>query len=172
MAAKSTSICSGVPMVMRTYSKSRSMAGARLGFALGSEALLRDLETIRFSTNPYNLNRLTLLLGEAAVADDAYYMENCKKIAATRERAAARLKELGFTLTPSQANFLFASHPAVSGETLYSTLKAQGVLVRHFKKPRISEYVRITIGTPEQMEVLFAAIEDILKGDAACAPQR
>ena len=67
----------------------------------------------RFSTNPYNLNRLTLLLGEAAVADDAYYMENCKKIAATRERAAARLKELGFTLTPSQANFLFASHPAV-----------------------------------------------------------
>jgi len=99
-------------------------------------------------------------------------MENCKKIAATRERAAARLKELGFTLTPSQANFLFASHPAVSGETLYSTLKAQGVLVRHFKKPRISEYVRITIGTPEQMEVLFAAIEDILKGDAACAPQR
>lgn len=159
-------------LVVRTYSKSRSMAGARLGFALGSEALIRDLETIRFSTNPYNLNRLTLLLGEAAVADDAYYMENCKKIAATRERAAARLKELGFTLTPSQANFLFASHPAVSGETLYSALKAQGVLVRHFKKPRISEYVRITIGTPEQMEVLFAAIEDILKGDAACAPQR
>ena len=159
-------------LVVRTYSKSRSMAGARLGFALGSEALIGDLETIRFSTNPYNLNRLTLLLGEAAVADDAYYMENCKKIAATRERTAARLKELGFTLAPSQANFLFASHPAVSGETLYSALKLRGVLVRHFKKPRISEYVRITIGTPEQMEVLFAAIEDILKGDTACAPQR
>ncbi len=158
-------------LIVRTYSKSRSMAGARLGFAIGSEALIRDLETIRFSTNPYNLDRLTLLLGEAAVADDAYYMENCKRIAQTRESAAERLKALGFSLTPSQANFLFARHPAVPGAALYQGLKARGVLVRHFGKPRIADYVRITIGTPEQMETLFTAIEDILKGGAPCATQ-
>lgn len=158
-------------LIVRTYSKSRSMAGARLGFALGSEALIRDLETIRFSTNPYNLNRLTLLLGEAAIADDAYYAENCEKIAQTREATAARLQALGFTLTPSMANFLFAKHPAISGEALYRGLKARGVLVRHFEKPRIADYVRITIGTPEQMDALFTAVEDILKGDAPCAAQ-
>lgn len=158
-------------LIVRTYSKSRSMAGARLGFAFGSGALIADLETIRFSTNPYNLNRLTLLLGEAAVVDDAYYAQNCRRIAATRESAAARLTSLGFTLTESKANFLFARHPAIPGEALYSGLKARGVLVRHFNKPRIAEYVRITIGTPEQMEALYAAIEDILKGGAPCAKQ-
>lgn len=158
-------------LIARTYSKSRSMAGARLGFAFGSEALIADLETIRFSTNPYNLNRLTLLLGEAAIADDAYYAQNCTRIAATRESAAARLAALGFMLTESKANFLFARHPAIPGEALYSALKARGVLVRHFNKPRIAEYVRITIGTPEQMEALYAAIEDILKGGAPCAKQ-
>ncbi len=149
-------------LVVRTYSKSRSMAGMRVGFAIGSAALIRDLETIRFSTNPYNLDRLALLLGEAALEDDAYYMENCGKIAATREAVAARLRALGFTLTPSKANFLFTKHPAIPGERLYLMLKARGVLVRHFSKGRIADYIRVTIGTPEQMETFLAAAEAIL----------
>lgn len=102
-------------LIVRTYSKSRSMAGARLGFAIGSEALIRDLETIRFSTNPYNLDRLTLLLGETAVADDAYYMKNCKRIAQTREGAAERLKALGFMLTPSQGKLPVCKAPGRAG---------------------------------------------------------
>ena len=161
-------------LVARTYSKSRSMAGMRLGFGIGSEALINDLETIRFSTNPYNLDRLALLLGEAAIADDAYYMENCARIAATREAAAARLKGMGFQLTPSKANFLFAKHPDLPGCALYSALKERGILVRHFSKPRISDYVRITVGTPEQMEALFKATEAILKetkGGTPCVQQ-
>lgn len=153
-------------LIVRTYSKSRSMAGARLGFAFASAAVIRDLDTIRFSTNPYNLDRLALILGEAAVKDDAYYKANCEKIAATRESAAKRLEEMGFIMTPSTANFLFAEHPAVSGEALYLGLKARGVLVRHFKKARIENRLRISVGTPEQMETLFAAIADILNETA------
>ncbi|MBE5785323.1 MAG: histidinol-phosphate transaminase [Clostridiales bacterium] len=153
-------------LIIRTYSKSRSMAGARLGFAFGSPEIIADLETIRYSTNPYNLDRLALLLGEAAVKDDGYYKRNCEKIAATRAAAEKRLKEMGFTMTPSTTNFLFVKHPAVSGETLYLGLKERGVLVRHFNKPLIQDYLRITVGTPEQMETLFAAIADMLSKTA------
>ncbi|MBQ7112651.1 MAG: histidinol-phosphate transaminase [Clostridia bacterium] len=153
-------------LIVRTYSKSRSMAGARLGFAFGSREIIADLETIRYSTNPYNLDRLALLLGEAAVKDDGYYKANCEKIAATREASAKRLMEMGFTMTPSTANFLFVKHPSVSGGALYSGLKERGVLVRHFNKPLIRDYLRITVGTPEQMEILFFALADILSQTA------
>ena len=150
-------------LVVGTYSKSRSMAGARLGFAFGNRELVADLEKIKFSTNPYNINRLTLLAGKAAVLDNDYYMENCKRIVETRAFTAEALEALGFTVTDSKANFIFAKSDSVSGETLYKELKKKGILVRHFSSPGICEYNRITIGTKEQMQALVDAVADILK---------
>lgn len=150
-------------LVVQTYSKSRSMAGARLGFAIGSKALIDDLNKIKYSTNPYNINRLTLAAGEAAIDDNDYYMENCRKIISDREYSMKRLSQLGFEYTDSKANFIFAKSDKISGEELYKKLKSSGVLVRHFSAPIISDYVRITVGTREQMDRLFKEIEKILK---------
>ena len=149
-------------LVTGTFSKSRSMAGARLGFGVACSELICDLNTVRYSTNPYNINRMTMAAGLGAVEDEAYTGENCKTIVENREFAAAELKKLGFEMTESKANFLFARHPLVSGEKLYLELKKRGVLVRYFAKPRISDYLRITVGTKEQMEVLLDKIKEIL----------
>ena len=151
-------------LVTRTFSKSRCLAGGRLGYAFASPALIADLEKIKYSTNPYNVNRLTLLLGEVTMAHNDYYAELCGKIIRTREWTAAALKALGFTVLPSSANFLFARTPAIDGGTLYAQLKQRGILVRHFTNPRICQFNRITIGTPEQMETFIATIKDILGG--------
>ena len=150
-------------LVVRTFSKSRSMAGARLGFGVGDPALIKDLHTMRYSTNPYNVNRLTLAAGCASLDHDAYNMENCRKIAETREKAASALRELGFFVTNSKANFLFAKHEKIGGEELYLKLKERGILVRHFSKERIKDYNRITVGTPEQMAILTANVKTILE---------
>ena len=150
-------------LVVRTYSKSRSMAGARLGFAFGSEEIISDLEKIKFSTNPYNINRLTLVAGERAIDDNDYYMENCKKIVDTREATVRALNDLGFVLTSSKANFIFAKSPRIGGEELYLALKERGILVRHFSNEKICEYNRITVGTPQQMEALVTEIASILE---------
>ena len=150
-------------LVVGTFSKSRSMAGARLGFAIGAPDLVADLNTIRNSVNPYNVNRMTLAAGVAALDDAAYYRENCEKIVAAREWTTDKLAALGFTVIPSTANFLFARHPAIGGRELYLTLKERGILIRHFDKPRIRDYNRITVGTKEQMRTLVASIETILK---------
>lgn len=150
-------------LVVQTFSKSRSMAGARLGFAIGSKELIGDLNRIKYSTNPYNINRLTLAAGEAAVDDNAYYTERCKEIIETREYSKERLSALGFTYLDSVTNFIFAKSDKISGGELYKKLKANGVLVRHFSNPKISDYVRITIGTREQMDRLFEETEKILK---------
>ena len=150
-------------LAVQTFSKSRSLAGARLGYAVGNAALIADLNTLRCSVNPYNVNRMTLAAGEAAIADNDYYMENCRKIAATREKAAARLRELGFTVLPSSANFLFAASDRVPGGALYRKLKERGVLVRHFDKPGIEDFNRITVGSEAQMERFLAETEAILK---------
>ena len=149
-------------LVVRTFSKSRSMAGARLGFAFGSAELIKDLEKIKYSTNPYNINRLTMAAGIAAVKDNDYYMSNCQKIAETREYTQKRLAELGFEVTDSKANFIFAKSPRIGGKELYLTLKSRGILVRHFDSPDICEYNRITVGTREQMERLLEETEKIL----------
>ena len=149
-------------LVCQTFSKSRSMAGARLGFALASPGLIADLDRIKYSTNPYNVNLMTCAAGAAAIADNAYYMDNCRRIEATREAATERLRALGFTVLPSKANFVFVKSDRVDGGTLYAELKKRGVLVRHFDAPRIADYNRITIGTPEQMDVLIAKIEEIM----------
>ena len=156
-------------LVMQTFSKSRSLAGARLGFAVGCKELIADLNTVKYSTNPYNVNSMTLAAGEAALDDDGYYMGNCREIAATREYVAAELKKLGFTVLDSRANFVFCSSPAISGAELYAQLRARGVLVRHFDKPRIADWNRVSVGTREQMDIFLGAVRDILnkKGGAA-----
>ncbi|MBR4057058.1 MAG: histidinol-phosphate transaminase [Oscillospiraceae bacterium] len=150
-------------LVVQTFSKSRSMAGARLGFAIGNKNLMADLNTLRYSTNPYNINRMTSVAGIVTLENQAYTDKNCGIIMENRENAAKALKKLGFALTDSKSNFLFASHPAIDGKTLYTELKRRGILVRHFDKPRISPYVRITVGTAEQMDALIRTIGEILE---------
>ena len=148
-------------VVCMTFSKSRSMAGVRLGFALAQPALIADLETIRCSTNPYNINSLTLAAGAAAIAGDGYYMDNCRRIMETRAYTKEQLDRRGFVTLPSLANFLFTSCPGLDGGQLYRALKVRGVLVRWWDKPRLRPFVRVTIGTPEQMNVFLAALDDI-----------
>lgn len=154
-------------LVVRTYSKSRNLAGARLGFALGDAGLIADLNKLRNSTNPYNINSLTLVAGAAALDDPGYFADCCAKIQATRAETAQGLAALGFELTDSRTNFLFARHPDCDGGKLLEALKARGFLVRHFAAPRIRDYVRISIGTPEQMAALVAAVGEILREGSA-----
>lgn len=149
-------------LVVMTYSKSRSMAGARLGFALASRPIIQDLEKIKYSTNPYNVNRLTLKLGEAAVDSDAYFRDNAKKIMATREKTAKALRALGFTLPDSKSNFLFVKKEGLDGGLLYQKLKDRGVLIRHFSDPRIAQYNRVTVGTDEEMEAFLEAVKAVM----------
>jgi len=151
-------------LVVRTFSKSRCMAGARLGYAFGDVALIEDLEKLKYSTNPYNVNRLTMLLGCATVDAEPYYREVSEKIQSARAWSVDALQKLGFEVLPSKANFIFARHPAVSGAELYSELRRRGILVRHFTKERIKDYIRITIGTQEQMEHLANALQDMTGG--------
>lgn len=150
-------------LVVRTYSKSRSMAGARLGFAFGSKAVINDLVKIKYATNPYNINRLTLVAGSAAIDDDVYYKQNCMEIIDTRQQTAQQLRNFGFEVTDSLANFLFVKSPDIGGRELYHLLKDRGILVRHFQKERIGEYLRITVGTSEDMQVLIRVVSEILQ---------
>lgn len=149
-------------LVVMTYSKSRSMAGARLGFAIGSKVLIEDLDLLKYSTNPYNVNRLTLKLGQATLSAADYYKEKCAAIAETRQYTAAELEKLGFTVLPSRANFIFAKKDGVDGGYIYEQLKKRGVLIRHFTKERIKDYNRITIGTKEQMDVFLEKLKEII----------
>ena len=151
-------------LVIQTFSKSRSMAGARLGFAAGHPDLIRDLNTLKYSTNPYNVNRMTSAAGLAAIREDAYYRRNAEIIQENRKLTAEGLKELGFFVPDSKANFVFAQTDWISGSDLYLRLKEKGILVRHFDKPRIENYVRITIGTREEMTALLEAVQSLRNG--------
>ena len=148
-------------LVIQTYSKSRSLAGARLGYAVGCPELIADMNTIKFSTNPYNINSYSMAIGMGSLLDDAYNKANCRVIAENRTYTVGKLKELGFEVVDSKANFVFAKHPSIPGQEIYEKLKANGVLVRHFTKERIKEYNRITIGTKEQMDILFGTFRKI-----------
>lgn len=143
-------------LVIQTLSKSRSLAGARVGVAIGNHEIISDLKTIKFSFNPYNLNRLSILAGAAAYKDAAYFEACCAKIINTRENFVKDLKALGFIVLPSKANFIFAKPPGISGEEYFLKLRENGILVRHFKDPLIMDYVRITIGTEEDMKPILS----------------
>lgn len=149
-------------LVTQTFSKSRSMAGARLGFGVGNKELIRDLNTIKYSTNPYNVNRMTMAAGLGVLEDEEYTKNNCREIEETREFTESELKRLGFECLTSKANFIFARHPQKSGKMLYEKLKETGILIRHFDKERICEFNRITIGTKQQMQALIAALEELI----------
>ena len=149
-------------LVTRTFSKSRCLAGGRLGYAFASPEIIADLEKIKYSTNPYNINRLTLLLGEKTVEAEGYYQEKCREIEETRAWTTAQLEELGFTVLPSKANFIFVKTDKMDGGELYKTLKARGILVRHFTNPRICQFNRVTIGTREQMQTFVNTVKEVL----------
>ena len=150
-------------LVTGTFSKSRSMAGARLGFGIACPALIADLETLRYSTNPYNINRMTMAAGLGQLADEDETRRNCRAVMDNRAYTVAKLEKLGFSVLPSAANFVFAKNPAIDGKELYLRLKEAGILVRYFDKERLREYNRITIGSREQMDALLTAIKHILE---------
>ena len=149
-------------VVTQTFSKSRSLAGARLGFAIASSALIADMNTIKYSTNPYNVNRMTMMAGYHALAEDEYFKKCIKNIKQNREYTALELRKLGFLVLDSKANFVFAKNDKISGEELYLKLKAEGILVRHFALDRIKDFNRITIGTREQMQAFVVKVKEIL----------
>ena len=150
-------------LVTQTFSKSRSMAGARLGFGIGSKAIIDDLNRIRYSTNPYNVNRMSEYAGVGALEDAEYFENNCRTIIANREWTVGELKKLGFTTTDSKANFIFAKCEHIDGKELYLKLKERGILVRHFDKARIKDYNRITIGSMEEMQAYIDTVKTILE---------
>ncbi len=150
-------------LVTQTFSKSRSMAGARLGVGVGATTLMADLNTIKYSTNPYNINTMTMAAGLGVLADEAYTQKNCATVIENRAYVAESLKKMGFETTPSQANFVFTRHPCVAGEEIYRRLRERGILVRHFTSPRISDYNRITIGSLADMQTLVKTLQQILE---------
>ncbi|HNW94218.1 MAG TPA: histidinol-phosphate transaminase, partial [bacterium] len=149
-------------LVVQTVSKSRSLAGIRLGYALGQQPLIDGLNRVKSSVNSYPVDRICAAAVTAAFADPAPFRANADRIIATRERVAAALPALGFSVVPSAANFLFISHRTRAAADLYRALKERGVLVRHFSKPRIDNYLRVTIGTDEEMDVLLTRLREIL----------
>ncbi|MCX7027829.1 MAG: histidinol-phosphate transaminase [Spirochaetes bacterium] len=149
-------------LVVHTLSKSKSLAGLRVGFALGQEELIAGLERIKSSINSYTLDRLALAGATAAFADESYYRETRRKVLATRAWATERLEALGFIVLPSSANFVFISHKSLPAERIYAELKAKGILVRYFRKPRIDNYLRVSIGTDEEMKILIERLGEIL----------
>ena len=142
-------------LVVQTFSKSRSMAGMRIGFAVGHPDLIRAMNDVKYSYNSYTMNLPAQLLGAEAVKDAAYFKETTGKIVRTREEAKRRLGELGFTFPDSMTNFLFARHKTRAAKEIYEALRAENIFVRYFEKPRIDNYLRITIGTDEEMEALY-----------------
>ena len=147
-------------IVVRTFSKSRSMAGLRIGFAIAGERIIKALNDVKYSVNSYTLNRPSIELGTIAVENDSYYQEITHKVTATRERSVKALTELGFECLPSGANFIFAKHKSIPGAKIFDDLRNAGIYVRHFSAPRIDDYLRITIGTDEQMDELFKFLKE------------
>jgi histidinol-phosphate aminotransferase len=158
-------------LVVQTFSKSRALAGMRLGFAFGQPGLIEGLNRIKYSFNPYNLDRISLVVGIASIRDFDYTKRTINAIINARDRTAESLTRLGFTVLPSRANFLFAAYPGIGGAALSQKLRERGILTRHFDKDRIRDFLRITVGTEEQMQTLTAALEQIIKGESICGPQ-
>ena len=149
-------------LVVQTMSKSRSLAGLRIGYALGSETLIATLEAVKNSYNSYTMDAVALAAGEAAVADEAYFQETCRKVIATRERTAEELCKLSFTVSPSLTNFLFVTHPKKEAPVIFEYLRQKNIFIRYFKLPRIDNYLRITIGTDAQMDRMIEELRAFL----------
>lgn len=150
-------------LVTRTFSKSYSLAGLRLGFAIGNPKLIEDLNRIKFSFNPYNVSAVTQAVGVSAFIDNDYYKNNCQIIAKTRDETAKALREIGFEATNSQSNFLFVKHSEVSGKELFNKLRENGFLVRWFDKKEIDQYLRISVGSVQDMTSLVKMLEKLTK---------
>lgn len=150
-------------LVVQTFSKSRALAGLRIGMAFGCKELICYLKDVKFSVNSYTMNMPSLLLGAASIEDDAYFRSRVDQIIATRERVKLQLKSLGFEIPDSKTNFLFVSHPKKHAEEIFAALREEGIIVRHFKKPRIDNYLRISIGTDEEMDRLVNAMAKIIQ---------
>jgi histidinol-phosphate aminotransferase len=150
-------------LVVQTMSKSRALAGLRVGYALGDAGLIEALRRVKDSFNSYPLGRIAQAGATAAVRDEAYFRESCAKVVAGREAMTRELTKLGFVVLPSNANFVFARHPARGGAEFATALRESAVLVRHFDKPRIAPYLRITVGTEDDTRRLIAVAADVLR---------
>ena len=149
-------------LVIQTFSKSRAMAGMRIGFAIGSKTMIQYLNDVKFSFNSYTMNQTSIVMGVACVQDDAYFKDTVGKVIATRERVKAELKNLGFSFPDSKSNFIFATHESVPAAEIFEACKKENIFVRYFKKPRIDNYLRISIGTEEEMDTLLAFLKQYL----------
>ncbi|MBR4514415.1 MAG: histidinol-phosphate transaminase [Lachnospiraceae bacterium] len=149
-------------LVVRTFSKSRSMAGIRIGYAIGQEKLIKYLSDVKYSFNSYTMNRPSIVLGAASIKDDAYFKETIEKVVATRERTTKELEALGFKVLPSKANFVFASHDKKPAKEIFAAARERGIILRYFDKPRIDNFLRITIGTDEQMDEFIAFLKEFI----------
>lgn len=152
-------------MVVQTFSKSRAMAGTRIGFAIANEKLIGYLKDVKFSYNSYTMNLAAIELGVEAVKDKEYFQNTVQKIIKTREWTKEQLAGMGFTFTDSRSNFLFATHPRMDAQTIFEELRKRNIYVRHWNKPRIADYLRITIGTDEEMKQLVAQLKEIIGGN-------
>ncbi len=150
-------------LVIQTFSKSRSMAGMRIGFAMGSEKLIKYMNDVKFSVNSYTMNSITQICGAEAVRDEKYFNETVNKIIATREYSKKKLSEMGFVFPDSMSNFIFASHKEKNAGYIFEELRKRKIFVRYWNKPRIKNYMRITVGTEEEMNSLFKTLEEILR---------
>ena len=150
-------------LVVQTFSKSRSMAGVRIGFALGSPALIKALNDVKYSYNSYTMNLPSQIAGTQAVKDRAYFEETRAKIMATRERSKKRFAELGFTFPDSMTNFILVTHERVPARAIFDALKKEQIYVRYFNAPRLDNSLRVSIGTDEEMDDLFRFLEQYLK---------
>jgi histidinol-phosphate aminotransferase len=149
-------------LVVRTFSKSRSMAGLRIGYAIGSEKLIKYMSDVKFSYNSYTMNMPSIILGAESMADDAYFKETVAKVVDTREWFSREIEKLGFTSLPSSANFIFMTHETIPAKEIFEKAKAAGIYVRYFNKPRIDNFLRVTIGTREEMETFLRFLSDIM----------
>lgn len=149
-------------LVVQTYSKSRSLAGGRVGFAIGGKEIIADMQMLRNACNPYNVSSLSQLAGIAAMEDVEYFRECVNKVCATRERVTDRMLEMGCTMNRSKTNFVFAKLPGVSGPDAAEKLRQRGILIRRFNQPGIEDYIRISIGNDEEMDICLSAIEEII----------
>jgi len=154
-------------LVVQTFSKARSMAGMRIGYAMGNPDLIKAINDVKYSYNSYTMNQTSLYYGVEAVKDEVYFKECLSKVVATRERVMVELKKLGFSFPESKANFIFATHESISAKEIFTALRIENIFVRYFNKPRIDNYLRITVGTDEEMNALLKSLELFIKGGAS-----